>query len=177
MDRECTNYCNKDGSCGRCGACCVEFLPLSKTEAKLLKSYVKEKHIKLTDWVNKETISLLCPFLSSDMKSCLCYEVRPKICRSFKCNKDMETIEAEKKSAHLVAYYNRLDSPNSRVTNLTSIVEILTGKFNRTILLTAAIFRKENKPVNYAIMKAFFEEAGREDIANSKELKKFFREE
>ena len=42
---KCTNYCIK-GSCSSCGNCCTELLPLTISEVKLIKAYVKEKGIK-----------------------------------------------------------------------------------------------------------------------------------
>ena len=51
---KCTNYCIK-GSCSSCGNCCTELLPLTISEVKLIKAYVKEKGIKPNGSTKKNT--------------------------------------------------------------------------------------------------------------------------
>ncbi len=80
----------KDGKCSRCGGCCASILPLSEADVKRLRKFAKKKNItpKLPD--GDDVIYLHCPFLAADpvapgQKRCLCYEVRPMVCRTFSC--------------------------------------------------------------------------------------------
>ena len=76
-----------NGKCTGCGACCSSLLPVSEKELHKIKKYIKkhkilpQKHID--EWV--------CPFLdiSKAKNKCLIYEVRPRICKAFKCDMKM----------------------------------------------------------------------------------------
>lgn len=101
MEAGVTNFC-KDGECVGCGSCCSDFLPLSDSEIAEIKRYVKKKHIEPTvrkfyPGVNP-TIDLVCPFLDDekDCDKCKIYAVRPKICRSFKCDTPPSKIRANR---------------------------------------------------------------------------------
>ncbi|MBQ3799483.1 MAG: YkgJ family cysteine cluster protein [Treponema sp.] len=74
----------KDGECSRCGRCCSAILPVTRKEIKVMRQYAKAHHIKTE---RHEDEDLLCPFLSTKEKSCMVYEVRPQICRVFRCDK------------------------------------------------------------------------------------------
>ena len=93
----------KNGECIRCGNCCSDFLPLSKREIKGIRQYIKKHHIKRQkhlfapldgDYVSYD---IVCPFYSPLEKKCAIYEIRPDICREFKCNKPLPEIEATKR--------------------------------------------------------------------------------
>lgn len=73
----------KDGDCSRCGACCSNYLPMSKKELKVLKRWVKRKHFKMQK--SKDVLDITCPFFDKEAKMCACYEVRPEVCRNFLC--------------------------------------------------------------------------------------------
>ena len=93
----------KDGECSNCGQCCSRFLPISAKEVKTIKRYIKKHHIKeqkhlfpiylaVEDWT--------CPFRSETERKCLIYEVRPAICRDFRCDKPAKQIKASKDMYH-----------------------------------------------------------------------------
>ncbi|MBQ6908995.1 MAG: YkgJ family cysteine cluster protein [Synergistaceae bacterium] len=82
------DYTNK-GQCSNCGECCGTFLPVTKEDIAVIKEYIKTNNItpcyhgaKDADYIIDE----ICPFLNS-AKKCSIYEVRPLICRFFKCNR------------------------------------------------------------------------------------------
>lgn len=80
----------KDGECIGCGACCSNLLPLSTKEIKTIWHYIKKKHIKEQKCLYPlaaEIINMTCPFRSEVEQKCLIYEIRPEICRDFKCDK------------------------------------------------------------------------------------------
>ena len=79
-----------NGKCSNCGACCSNLLPVSVEEIKTIKKYIREHEIKQA--VNgipfNADINMVCPFLDTSKElKCKIYEVRPKICRFFMCNK------------------------------------------------------------------------------------------
>ena len=86
----------KDGKCVSCGNCCTALLPVTKEELKTIKRYIKRKHIKpIVHSVNVD-IDLSCPFRNDNEKKCNIYEVRPTICRDFKCDKPQKMIDGTK---------------------------------------------------------------------------------
>lgn len=80
--------CN--GKCTQCGECCSNLLPMTDSEIKTIREYIKANGIKehkhLLPLVTP-TIDMTCPFLNSDKdkEKCEIYSVRPKICRNFIC--------------------------------------------------------------------------------------------
>lgn len=92
-----------DGECSGCGDCCTAILPVSKKELKRIVLYVKENGIKLVDHcaglpMNELPKDMQCPFLdlSRPDRKCNIYDVRPKICRLFKCNQSMDVVIANR---------------------------------------------------------------------------------
>ena len=86
-----TNFtCN--GECSNCGQCCGDILHLSKNEIKRIDEYLKKHKIDayerniLVDYDNT------CPFRDNKNKKCKIYEVRPDICRVFKCDKTPKEV-------------------------------------------------------------------------------------
>ena len=151
---QCYKY-TKEGRCSNCGNCCTELIPITNNELKLIKAYVKEKHIEpfsdvLFDLDGKFSINLLCPFRDMENKKCMIYEVRPKICRLFKCDQSLDVIEKHKNNAHLKAHYNKLErlpkSPNDRLplTKTTSLRESVYGDKMDTALIIAGNVMQKN---------------------------------
>lgn len=95
-----TNLCKEDGNCSQCGACCGAFLPVSDAEVKKIKNYVKAHHIKPqkhgTAVLANPAVDFNCPFLDTTKKceKCTIYEVRPMICRLFKCSEGPDVCES-----------------------------------------------------------------------------------
>ena len=75
-----------NGECSKCGRCCSDILPLTSAEIRYMKK--KAKNIKPT------FREMTCPFLSLD-NSCLIYNNRPYICRTYRCDKKPGIKEAK----------------------------------------------------------------------------------
>ena len=93
----------KDGECSGCGNCCSDLLPLSAKECARIREYVRRKHIQ--ECVNRPPTAgpvqdWTCPFRDNMRKICTIYEVRPAICRDFRCDKPRKQIEADKRMYH-----------------------------------------------------------------------------
>lgn len=84
----------KRGECSNCGECCTDILPLTNYEIREIRKYMRKhkvvNHSKTNVFVR---CNLLCPFRNDKEKKCDIYEVRPYICRIFKC--DTEPRKAE----------------------------------------------------------------------------------
>jgi Fe-S-cluster containining protein len=83
------DYTNK-GKCSNCGECCSNFLPLTDDDIQRIREYIKEHDIKAVNRTYpfaEKTIDGRCPFRSDTERKCLIYEVRPAICKVFKCDK------------------------------------------------------------------------------------------
>lgn len=86
------------GKCSNCGECCSDFLPISDQDIKRIHRYikannVKEKHANI---VVQSGIDFTCPFRDNINKVCTIYDVRPSICREFKCDYTVEKISSKK---------------------------------------------------------------------------------
>ena len=96
IENRCVN-----GQCSCCGECCTAFLPMTEKEIKTLREYVKAHNIQQNKWLIGNDQHVLCPFLTTDRK-CSIYprpgekDVRPFVCRNFKCSKSDKTIKRER---------------------------------------------------------------------------------
>lgn len=80
----------KDGKCSQCGSCCSNMLPLTPTDIKRVKRYIKKHKIKERKHLYPyagPVLDMTCPFLddSKETTKCMIYEARPEICRDFFC--------------------------------------------------------------------------------------------
>ena len=81
----------ENGKCSQCGACCSNILPMTDKEIETIRRYIKRHGTKEQKHflpLANPAIDLTCPFLDSTKKTekCTIYEVRPAICRYFKCD-------------------------------------------------------------------------------------------
>ena len=99
----------KDGKCSKCGNCCTALLPITKEELKALQRYVKKHHIQIVR--HEGGIDLTCPFRNDELGICTVYEVRPQICKDFRCDKPQKKIDDTKENYE---YDNRFSIYNLR---------------------------------------------------------------
>ena len=101
----------KDGQCSNCGECCSDFLPISQEEIKRIKTYIKKRGITeqkhFFPLAKYPQADFTCPFRNNAERKCVIYEVRPAICRDFRCDKPRQKIKADK------AMYHGLYAPHS----------------------------------------------------------------
>lgn len=93
----------KNGECSGCGSCCSNILPISSKEIKEIHRYVKKHKIKeqkVLYPVSGESFDLTCPFRSESERKCLIYDVRPQICRNFRCDYPRKKIRLNKNLFH-----------------------------------------------------------------------------
>lgn len=101
----------KNGECSNCGNCCSDFLPISPEEIRRIEKYIKKHNIKeqkhFLPTAIVPMVDMVCPFRSNAERKCVIYEVRPAICRDFRCDKPRKQIDADK------AMYHGLHAPRS----------------------------------------------------------------
>lgn len=93
----------KNGECSGCGNCCANFLPVSDTEIKRIRAYMKKHGI--TEQIcrfptAKPIVDIQCPFRDELGKQCTIYPVRPAICQDFRCDKPEKEIRINKALYH-----------------------------------------------------------------------------
>lgn len=93
-----TDYTN-NGVCSRCGSCCSNYLPMTRRELKTLRLWVKKHRYvppKLSPVFADTVLDGTCPFWDKASKACVCYDIRPEICRRFLCHTaKTETIKLD----------------------------------------------------------------------------------
>lgn len=98
----------RNHKCSGCAHCCTAFLPWTSKEVHVVKDFMKEHFIVpyFLSSFDKHNLYVFCPFLNKDTRRCQIYPVRPLICRTFKCDKNINTLNKEKEFAHKRADYN-----------------------------------------------------------------------
>lgn len=162
----CKNYCDNCGECTRCGECCAACLPITRKEEKRIKEYVKQNNIEPEFFQTEKDINLNCCFYDRTNKICKIYEVRPSICRSFKCNKSLEKLEQEKLLNHQKAYWNRI--VNGEINNLMDM-RLLFYDDPRS-LIGNIIYKITNGTMQcnkkqFEFLKSLLKEKGQEELA------------
>lgn len=74
--------------CSCCGSCCSLLIPFTEKELQTVKKYVKQHNIKPIPRINlvTNTMKANCCFYDDKNHKCLVYEVRPYVCKDFKCD-------------------------------------------------------------------------------------------
>lgn len=128
-----TTYANHcvDGKCSNCGNCCVDLLPLTKSELERLRRYACEhslkEHRQAPFWDPNAT-DLTCPFRNQHTQKCEVYPVRPLICRSFTCAKPLDVAKRDRDEIH-------------KTRQVVSLRYEVFGNTETVALLTAACMR------------------------------------
>lgn len=152
------NFC-KNGECSRCGACCTPFLPMTKSEVKTVKEYLK-KNPQIREralnqpFFKENNVYVRCCFYDDDKKECMIYPVRPFICRAYKCNQDDLKIENNKNFIYAKAHYN---------TEAKTIHDFRSLLFNDYRMVVLAVGDETKKNPDQLL--EFFKELGRYDVA------------
>lgn len=153
------NFC-KNGECSRCGGCCTPFLPMTKSEVKTVKEYlkknpqIKEKALNQPFFKGND-IYVRCCFYDANKKECMIYPVRPLICQMYKCNQSKLKIEKNKDFVIAHSFYN------TNVNTIDDFRSLLFGDYRMLVLAVGDQLKK--KPEELI---EFFKQLGREEVAN-----------
>lgn len=157
IDEVKNHTCN--GKCSKCGNCCGEFLPVTRKEVSKIKAYVKEHNIKPTNRKVGNDIDLRCAFWDKDI-GCKIYEVRPYVCRDFKCDhKDWRKRRAQYAKR---ADYNSINK--GKLKKMASFDDLIFDDLSTLILVLADSVRQPNGKVEKEDFIEAVKRADREDI-------------
>ena len=99
----------RNGECSNCGACCSNMLPMTETEIRNIRRYVKRNGIRERKRllpVSGFMLDMACPFRDNDKRTCAIYTARPAVCQRFRCDKSRaqvaEDIDPDAKKMRLV---------------------------------------------------------------------------
>ena len=164
VETKCVN-----GKCVGCGSCCTELLPLTLKEVETIQNYVKENKIKpyseiFFEYNGVPSMNLMCPFRDLDTKTCRIYEVRPNICRQFKCNQDTRVIEKNRLIAHNKAKYNHIKAKTDNISNVASMRELIYGNKLDTLRLVMLDLLRTHKSINIQMVVYTLLYFGRNDL-------------
>lgn len=162
-----TNCVN--GKCVGCGNCCTELLPMTLKEVETIQNYVKENKIKpyseiFFEYNGVPSMNLMCPFRDLDTKTCRIYEVRPNICRQFKCNQDTRVIEKNRLIAHNKAKYNHIKAKTDNISNVASMRELIYGNKLDTLRLVMLDLLRTHTSINIQMVVYTLLYFGRNDL-------------
>jgi Fe-S-cluster containining protein len=102
---------------------------MTKEEVRIIKKYVEDNNIKMIRHFDGQNLEVKCPFRDDEKKCCAIYLVRPKICRSFKCDHNIAKTEKDKVDRHDVAFYNHISKENSMPQNVASLHSLIFNDF------------------------------------------------
>ena len=161
------NFCDKNGICSRCGNCCAAMLPITKKEEKNIRKYIKDNDIKPEFFCNETDMNLQCCFYDRTNKLCKIYDVRPSICRSFKCNRDNKELEKERNENQAKSYWNQIkDGQEFNVTDMRLLFyddpRSLLGNCIRAVTNGTMECTKEQ----FEFVKDYLRKHGQEELVN-----------
>ena len=168
---ETINYCDKCGNCSRCGNCCAAMIPLTREEEETIRKYIQENKIEPEYFQDEKNINLQCCFYDRKNKKCKIYDVRPNICRSFKCNRSISDLNKERDENHKRVYWNNIT--NGKENNITDM-RLLFYNDPRSLLanLIYAITKgtMECNKKQFKFLKQYLIYGGQEELANAIEV-------
>ena len=142
-------------------------MPLTRKEEKRIREYIKKNKIEPELFQTNDYMNLQCCFYDRKNKKCKIYEVRPSICKTFKCNRKIDVLELEKEVAHERAYWNRKE--NGNITNITDM-RLLFYEDPRSFIgnilyvITKGTMQVTEKDYNFLIK--YLKSNGLEELAN-----------
>lgn len=134
-----------NGQCSRCGQCCTTILPITRKEAQKIKDYVKLNNIEPINRLTNNSISEQCPFCKDN--KCLVYEVRPFVCKDFKC--DHKNWKQRRDFYGKRAYFNGVKK--QKIKHFATLQELIYDDIGFTLQLMIELIKleKHNNNIEY----------------------------
>lgn len=160
------NYCNKCGNCSRCGNCCAAMIPLTRKEEKRIRNYIKQNKIEPEYFQDNKNMNLQCCFYDRENKKCKIYEVRPNICKSFKCNRNEIELNKERDNNHKRAYWNNItDDKESNITDMRLLFYNDARSLIANIIFAITKGTMECNEKQFEYLKQYLIDGGQEELA------------
>lgn len=160
------NYCDKCGNCSRCGNCCSAMIPLTRKEENQIRNYIKENQIAPEFFQNENNINLQCCFYDREKKECKIYNVRPKICRSFKCNRPISELNKERDENHTKVYWNNIvDGKENNITDMRLLFynDPRSLIYNLVYAITDGTMKMDEE--RFTFLKRYLNSCGQKELA------------
>jgi Fe-S-cluster containining protein len=108
--------------CSMCGGCCGFIIPITETELRRIRNYVKENNIQCEPQIDRatNTFDSRCCFLDRKTLKCKINNVKPFVCKDFKC--DHKDWKQRRDLYDKRAKYNSLLNKNTIVASFTDLV-------------------------------------------------------
>lgn len=148
-----------NGECSRCGQCCSLFIPITKQEVEDIKKYVQAFNIKPYPRFKNNNFNATCCFYNPEKKECMIYEVRPFVCRDFKC--DNFDWKLRRDCYEEKAYYN---STLKNKIILASFDDLIYNDYTPIIQYILAELDKTGKANDLDSIINFFKNVNRLDL-------------
>ena len=164
-DLKITNFtCN--GKCSGCGQCCGDILHLSKQEIKRIDQYLKKNKVEATPKCILFSYDNTCPFRDNENKKCKIYDVRPKICQSFKCDRAVSTILKERDINQRNAYWNQIDKQGN-IHHMTSFDLLFYNDPKPLLQYITSVISGKNDEIKYGKIIEFLKLVDLGELADS----------
>lgn len=148
--------------CSNCGECCGLFIPFTDKELKILKEYVKQHNIQPINRISAENLEARCCFYDSVNKKCLVYDVRPYVCRNFKC--DHKDWRKRRDSYEKRAKYN--STVNSKII-IGTFDDLIYDDYRPIMIYIMSMLRSNlNDKVRHQDLYTLLQHLNRLDILN-----------
>ncbi|MGM9969802.1 MAG: YkgJ family cysteine cluster protein [Anaeroplasma sp.] len=147
------DYC-VNGMCSNCDECCTELLPMTREEVEKIKRYVREHNIQMHRHLDGNDLYFRCPFRDSINRKCTIYQVRPKICRLFKCSQSNKIVERNKVRIHKNAFYNRINEKGN-ITHIASLHALIYQDYEWELQALWGISGGDQKVFSFILDKTY----------------------
>ena len=161
LENFCCNHC-----CSRCGSCCGMGIPISRKEEKRIRDYIKENNIMPESLYEDNNFYAICCFYDRKNKKCKIYDVRPKICQSFKCDRAVSTILKERDINQRNAYWNQIDKQGN-IHHMTSFDLLFYNDPKPILQYITSVISGKNDETKYGKIIEFLKLVDLEELADS----------
>lgn len=148
--------------CSRCGDCCGLFIPFTEKELSVIRAYVKQNNIKPHNRLDMNgQFNARCCFYNEIEKKCDIYEVRPYVCKDFKC--DRKNWKSKRDSYEKRAKYN---SSLSKKQYMATFDDLIYKDYEPILRFILNLLPNNIDRIDDSIVLALFKNVGRLDLLN-----------
>ncbi len=156
--------CNNH-QCSKCGSCCTISIPITRKEEFRIKKYIKENNVKPEELFDDCNFYAMCCFFDRKNHKCKIYPVRPEICKTFKCDRNINELEKERLLNNNKAYWNRSDK-NGIMRNITTFDLLFYDNPRPLVELLIRLIPGKNDEKKFAKVINVLKEGNQEELAN-----------
>ena len=141
-------------------------IPISRKEEKRIRDYIKENNITPESLYEGNNFYAICCFYDRKNKKCKIYDVRPKICQSFKCDRAVSAILKERDINQRNAYWNQIDKQGN-IHHMTSFDLLFYNDPKPILQYITSVISGKNDEIKYGKIIEFLKLVDLEELADS----------